>query len=98
MLKKLTIVAMSAGILLCAALLFATDTLNEQKLQQGIDLLESKGDLARAMPLFDQASHSSDHAVAVRALLYLGQIQERQGKNNAQATYERIVASFGDQA
>ena len=47
-----------------ATMIFAADSKREQTLQRGIDLLESKGDLAKAMPLFEEASHSWDKAVA----------------------------------
>ena len=50
------------------------------------------------MPLFEQASRSTDRAVASRALLYLGGIQERQGREAARATYDRILRDFGNQA
>jgi hypothetical protein len=85
------------GIAALTALL-AADTAREQTLQRGIELMESKGDLAKAMPLFEEASKSSDRAVAARALLYLGEAQERQGADKARATYERIVKEFGAQA
>ena len=77
--------------------LFAADKPREQTLQRGIDLMESKGDAAKAVPLFEDAARSSDRAVAARALLYLGQAQERQGADKARATYERIVKEFGNQ-
>src|SRR6185436_12849075 len=69
--------------------LLAQDAAREQKLQQAIDLLETKGDAARAMPLLEEVSKSSDRRVAARGLLYLGQAQERQGNTRARATYER---------
>jgi Tol biopolymer transport system component len=84
------------GIAALTALL-AADTAREQTLQRGIELMESKGDLAKAMPLFEEASKSADRAVAARALLYLGEAQERQGTDKARATYERIVKEFGAQ-
>ena len=80
-----------------AAALFAADQAREQTLQHAIDLMESKGDLAKAMPLFEDASRSSDKALAARALLYLGHGQERQGTDRARATYERIIKEFGNQ-
>jgi Tol biopolymer transport system component len=75
----------------------AADTAREQTLQRAIDLMESKGDLAKAMPLFEDAARSSDRAVAARALLYIGEAQERQGTEKARATYERIVKEFTTQ-
>jgi tetratricopeptide (TPR) repeat protein len=94
--SKAVIVAVTA--LLSASMLFAVDSANEKRLQQGIDMLDSKGDLASALPLFEQAAKSSDHKLAARALLYVGQIQERQGRENAKATYEDVLARFGNQS
>jgi len=85
------------ALTLFAAALYAADPAREQLLQRAIDLMESKGDLARAMPLFEDASRSADKALAARALLYLGQGQERQGAERARATYERIIKEFGNQ-
>jgi Tol biopolymer transport system component len=84
-------------VLVLAAIAFGADTAREQKLQQAINLMESKGDAAKAMPMLEDVAHSSDRALAARALLYLGQAQERQGAEKARATYERIVKEFGNQ-
>jgi Tol biopolymer transport system component len=80
-----------------AAIAFGADTAREQKLQQAINLMESKGDAAKAIPMLEDVARSSDRALAARALLYLGQAQERQGADKARATYERIVNEFGNQ-
>ena len=90
------------ALIITATLLFtlvlrASDPAAEKKLQQAIDFLESKGDLVRATPLFEQVSRSSDQELAARSLLYLGQIQERQGKDRARATYQRIIKEFANQ-
>jgi Tol biopolymer transport system component len=90
----------TATMIFGAALTFvlsAADKAREQTLQRAIDLMESKGDLAKAVPLFEDAARSSDQAVAARALLYLGQAQERQGTEKARATYQRIVKEFSNQ-
>jgi Tol biopolymer transport system component len=76
---------------------FAADTARERKLQQAIDLMESKGDLAKAIPMFEDVAHSSDRALAARALLHLGDAQQRRGGSQARATYERIVKEFGSE-
>ncbi len=94
--KKILIVAAILGAAGLTVALFAADTAREQTLQRGIDLMESKGDLAKAMPLFEDAARSSDHALAAKALLYLGQAQERQGTEKARATYQRIVTEFSN--
>ena len=84
-------------VLVLAAIAFGADTAREQKLQQAINLMESKGDAAKAMPMLEDVARSSDRALAARALLYLGQAQERQGADKARATYERIVKEFSNQ-
>ncbi|MBZ5636984.1 MAG: hypothetical protein LAO55_27995 [Acidobacteriia bacterium] len=84
-------------VFVLTAIAFGADTAREQKLQQAINLMESKGDAAKAMPMLEDVAHSSDRALAARALLYLGQAQERQGADKARATYERIVKEFGNQ-
>jgi len=84
-------------VFVLAAIAFGADTAREQKLQQAINLMESKGDVAKAMPMLEDVARSSDRALAARALLYLGQAQERQGADKARATYERIVKEFGNQ-
>jgi len=84
-------------VFVLAAMAFGADTAREQKLQQAINLMESKGDASKAMPMLEDVAHSSDRALAARALLYLGQAQERQGADKARATYERIVKEFGNQ-
>jgi Tol biopolymer transport system component len=86
-----------AGLILAGCTLIAADTVREQELQQAIDLMESKGDFARAVPMFEDASRSQDRGLAARALLYLGQVQERQGGDKARATYERIVKEFASE-
>ncbi len=84
-------------VFVLAAMAFGADAAREQKLQQAINLLESKGDAAKAMPMLEDVARSSDRPLAARALLYLGQAQERQGADKARATYERIVKEFGNQ-
>jgi Tol biopolymer transport system component len=76
-------------------ILYAADA--SQTLQKAIDLLESKGDVAGAITLFEEATRTNERPVAARALLYLGRAQERQGAERARATYERIARDFGDQ-
>jgi Tol biopolymer transport system component len=96
--KRLTITILSVLALALTATLLATDQAREQKLQQAIDLIESKGDLASATPLLEDVAKSSDRALAARGLLCLAQAQERFGKGDALATYRRIVRDFGGPA
>jgi Tol biopolymer transport system component len=80
-----------------AVTLAGQDAAREQKLQQAIDLLETKGDVKSAVPLLEEVARSTDQALAARGLLYLGQAQERQGEAAARRTYERIISEFASQ-
>jgi Tol biopolymer transport system component len=95
--KRILMVATVSAALACTVILFAADTARERKLQQAIDLIETKGDAAKAVPLLEDVARSSDKALAARGLLYLGQAQERQGGDRARATYQRIVREFSSQ-
>jgi len=86
-----------AAVIVAATALMAADAAREKKLQQAIDLLETKGDASGAVALLEDVAKSSDKTVAARGLLYLGQAQERQGGDRARATYQRIVREFGNQ-
>ncbi len=94
------ILTTTAALMLVAwtAALMAADPARERKLQQAIDLMETKGDVSRAVPLLEDVSRSSDKALAARGLLFLGRAQERQGADKARVTYERIVKDFAAQA
>jgi len=96
MTKKL-IASLTIAATVLALALFAADTARERKLQQAIDLMESKGDLAKAIPMLEDVAHSSDRALAARGLLILGDAQQRRGGSQARATYERIVKEFGSE-
>ena len=76
-LRPLATVLLSASLVVVIA---AQDPSREQKLQQAIDLLETKGDVVKAVPLLEEVARSSDSSLAARGLLYLGQAQERQGQ------------------
>lgn len=75
----------------------AADRANEDKLQRGIDLLETKGDPQGASKLFEEASRSSDRSVAARALLYLGSSYQKLGQDRALGIYDRVANQFADQ-
>ena len=59
--------------------------------------MESKGDWRRPCRFSKTSRAVRITALAARALLYLGQAQERQGADKARATYERIIKEFGNQ-
>ena len=87
------ILALSVGL----TVFWAADREREQKLQQAIDLMETKGDLNGAMRLFEEVAASPDRNLAARSVLYLGQCYEKLGKDGARKAYERIVRDFADQ-
>jgi Tol biopolymer transport system component len=92
-------IGMAASMLaLSACLLWAADRAREQKFQQAVDLLESKGDVKGAIKLFEDVAKSPDRNLAARSLLYLGSCYEKLGQDGARKAYERIVREFGDQA
>jgi Tol biopolymer transport system component len=94
---RLAIIATAGAIAISVVTVAATRDGREQELQQAIDLIESKGDVARAVPLLQEIANSSDKGAAALALLYLGKIQERTDRAQARRTYERIVKEFPDQ-
>src|SRR5688572_13987539 len=73
---------------LSAFVLAAADRVNEDKLQRGTDLLETKGDAQGASKFFEEASRSLDRNVAARALLYLGDCRHKLGQQEASKPYE----------
>lgn len=83
--------------IVAALALAAADRIHENTLQQGIDLLETKGDLPAAITAFEEVSKSPDRNLAARALLYLGSCYQKLGEDKAQSAYERVVREFGDQ-
>ena len=95
---KRIVTVLCALALALSVTLSANDQAREQKLQQAIDLIESKGDLAKAAPLLEDVAKSADRALAARGLLYLAQAQERFGHADAVATYQRIINEFGGPA
>ncbi len=75
----------------------ASDRAREQKFQQAVDLMETRGDLQGALKLFEELAKGPDRNLAARALLYLGSCYEKLGKEGSQRAYERIVREYSDQ-
>lgn len=94
---KFSIASLALALALSLGLLWAADRAREQKYQQAVDLLESKGDVKTAMKLFEDVAKSPDRNLAARSLLYLGSCYEKLGQDGAQKAYERIVREFADQ-
>src|SRR5437879_1165696 len=94
--RRFGIAGVTLALSIC--LVYAADRAREQKYQQAVDLLESKGDVKGAIKLFQEVAKSPDRNLAARSLLYLGSCYEKLGQDGAQKAYERIVREFADQA
>jgi Tol biopolymer transport system component len=71
----------------------------EELFQQGVQLEEVKGELAKAIEVYKDilSMHTPNKSVAARSLLHLGKCYEKLGQRDAQRAYERILKEFGDQ-
>ncbi len=88
---------MSIAVVLSLGLAWAADRAREQKFQQAVDLMETRGDLQAALKLFEELARGPDRNLAARSLLYLGSCYEKLGQEGSQRAYERIVREFADQ-
>jgi len=93
-LKSLTVMIVLAFWTL---VLVSQDRDQAQKLQEGITLMETKGDYPAAIRLFREITTAPDRSLAARALLYLGLCYEKLDKEEARKTYQRIIQEFKDQ-
>ena len=84
--------------ILSAALAFAQSSGPAQRLQQAVDLMETRGDYPAAIRLFEETSKGADRTVAARALLYLGLCYEKLGASGAEKAYQRLIRDFADQS
>jgi Tol biopolymer transport system component len=99
-LKRLTIGALAILSALClgAATAGARQPRSQsQLLQDGIVLLETRGDYRTAIPVLERAVEGPDRALSARALLYLALAHERLGTTRARDVYQRIINDFTDQ-
>ncbi len=83
--------------LLCAAVLAAQSPPPARLFQDAIHFMETKGDYAAALHLFEQIAKGSDRNLAARSLLYSGLCYEKLGKREARNAYERLIRDFADQ-
>jgi len=67
------------------------------KLQEAINLMETKGDYRAAIRLFEEVTKGPDRSLAARSLLYLGLCYEKLDKEQARKTYQRLIQEFADQ-
>ncbi len=68
-----------------------------QLLQEGLRLLETRGDPRGAVRVFEQAAQGPDRATAARARLYVGVAFEKLGHEEARQHYLRVIREFADQ-
>ena len=64
--------------------LTAANRAHETRLQQAIELMETKGDLPGAIKLFEEVAQSPDRNLAARSLLYLGDCRQKLGNVESQ--------------
>lgn len=69
----------------------------EAQLQAAITKETVEGDLKGAIELYQKIADGSDHAVAAKALVRMGQCYEKLGSAEARKAYERVVREFADQ-
>ncbi|MFQ6116349.1 MAG: tol-pal system YbgF family protein [bacterium] len=77
--------------------MMAGDRSQNQKFQEAIHLMETKGDYPAAIRLFQEVAKGPDRNLAARSLLYVGICYEKLGKDEAKKAYRRIVQEFADQ-
>lgn len=59
-----------------------------QQFPEAIHLMETKGDYAAAVKLFDEIAQGADRALAARALLHLGFCYEKLGQELARRSIQ----------
>jgi len=73
------------------------DRSQAHKLQEAINLMETKGDYRAAIRLFEEVTKGPDRSLAARSLLCLGLCYEEFDKDEARKTYQRLTREFKDQ-
>jgi Tol biopolymer transport system component len=95
--KALKFFVIVGFLIFCAALVVASSRSQEQKFQQAIHLMETKGDYPAAIRLFEEVAKGPDRTLAARSLLYVGLCYEKLGNTEAKKAYERVIKEFADQ-
>ena len=95
--NSLKSVLMIVALTLAAALVPAQDRSQTQQFQEAITMMETKGNYAAAIRMFEQAAKGPDRTLAARALYYAGQCYEKSGKDKAQQAYQRVIRQFAEQ-
>jgi Tol biopolymer transport system component len=86
-------------LVFCAGVPAQKNSQQEILLQRAIQKETVDGDLAGAIKLYKDilANPGGNRAVAARALLHLGQCNEKLGNAEARKAYEQLVREYGDQ-
>jgi len=94
---RIRIVAIGMLLLLSAAVTAAMQNGNDLY-QQGL-ARETAGDIKGAIQIFERIvqNFSSNHALAAKALLRLGQSSDLLGQDQSRKYYDRVIREFSDQ-
>src|SRR5579862_3488658 len=97
--KTTTKVLMTAliGALMVLAQFSGADLKAEVALRAAIEKETVQGDLKGAIEQYKKLANNSDHAVAAKALIRLGDAYEKQGSKEADKQYDLVISKFPDQ-
>ncbi len=95
--KKTVALCMVIGLILGNYQAFAQTA--EELLSRGIQLEEVKGELEKAIEVYQTIvdKFSDNRPVAAKALLHIGLCNEKLGNREAQKAYQRIIQEYADQ-
>ena len=95
--KKTFALCMAIGLILGNYQAFAQTA--EELLSKGIRLEEVKGELEKAIEVYQTivASFPENRPVAAKSLLHIGLCYEKLGRHEAQKAYWRLIREFADQ-
>ena len=84
----------------CAASALQTSSDHKVLFEKAKFTMETKGDLKRAIQLFEEIikKYPNERDYAANALLYIGMCYEKLGKSEARSAYSRLLQDYGDQA
>ncbi len=96
--SRLSMTLLSAAFISFFAIARTPDRQNPAiRFQEAIDLMETKGDNAGAIKIFEVLVKAPDRSLAARSLYYLGFCHEKLGNDRAKKAYERLIQEFADQ-
>ena len=96
--SKLTMTLLLAALLSILAIALAADKQDPAlRFQEAIDRMETKGDYAGAIQIFEALVKIPDRSLAARSLYYLGFCHEKLGDDRAKKAYEQLIQEFADQ-